>query len=104
IKEPSSRAIIYFDDDNVWSSDTTNDYLEDTDQLLLKNHADLKEVAIDGNIYNERMQGGDNNDSELIVIGQPIHEEGMIFIFQSLEVISEMKAETKKNVCMCADV
>src|SRR5699024_3401801 len=36
IKEPSSRVIIYFDDDNVWSSDTTNDYLEDTDQLLLE--------------------------------------------------------------------
>src|SRR5699024_8550724 len=77
IKEPSSRVIIYFDDDNVWSSDTTNDYLEDTDQLLLENHADLKEVAIDGNFYNERMQVGDNNDSELIVIGQPMQEDGM---------------------------
>src|SRR5699024_7531073 len=92
IKELSSRVIIYFDDDNVWSSDTTNDYLEDTDQLLLENHADLKEVAIDGNFYNERMQVGDNNDSELIVIGQPMQEDGMIFIFQSLDVINETKA------------
>lgn len=104
IKEPSSRVIIYFDDDNVWSSDTTNDYLEDTDQLLLENHADLKEVAIDGNFYNERMQVGDNNDSELIVIGQPMQEDGMIFIFQSLDVINETKAETTKIVFVAAAI
>src|SRR5699024_12636197 len=104
IKEPSSRAIIYFDDDNVWSSDTTNDYLEDTDQLLLKNHADLKEVAIDGNFYNERMQGGDNNDSELIVIAQPMQEDGMIFMFQSLDVINETKSETTTIVHVSAAI
>jgi len=104
IKEPSSRVIIYFDDDNIWSSDTTNDYLEDTDQLLLENHADLKEVAIDGNFYNERMQVNDNNDSELIVIGQPMQEDGMIFIFQSLDVINETKAETTKIVFVAAAI
>src|SRR5699024_2174115 len=103
IKEPSSRVIIYFDDD-VWSSDTTTDYFEDADQLLLENHADLKEVAIDGNFYNERMQVGDNNDSELIVIGHPMQEDGMIFIFQSLDVINETKAETTKIVFVAAAI
>lgn len=104
IKEPSSRVIIYFDDDNIWSSDTTNNYLEDTDQLLLENHADLKEVAVDGNFYNERMQVGENDDLELIVIGQPMQEDGMIFIFQSLDVINETKAETTKNVFVAAAI
>src|SRR5690625_8043133 len=50
------------------------------------------------------MQVGDNNDSELIVIGQPMQEDGMIFIFQSLDVINETKAETTKIIFVAAAI
>src|SRR5690625_1170144 len=50
------------------------------------------------------MEVGDNHDSELIVSGQPMQEDRMIFIFQSLDVINETKAETTKIVFVAAAI
>lgn len=104
IKEPSSRIVIYYDDDNIWTSNTTNDYLAETEKLLSENHSNLKEVALNGSAYNERIQLGDETDSELIVIGQPMQDGGMIFVFQSLDVINETKAETTKIIFVAAAI
>src|SRR5699024_12255833 len=61
-------------------------------------------VCYDGNLYDASMQVGDNNHSELIVIGQPMQEDGMIFIFQTFDVINETKAEKTKIVFVAAAI
>lgn len=105
VKDPTSRVIIYFDDGNMWVSNTSNTYLEDVEKISPKNNPDLMNVITDDVPFNERIKLDDQLESEIMVIGEPMtKKDGAIFVFQSLDVINQTKAETTKIIFVAAAI
>lgn len=105
IKEPSSRIIIYFSDGEMWTSDTTNEYLKDLKRLSPKENDDIMNVIEDKDVVNERLKVGDDAESEIFIVGEPIKKKsGAIFVFQTLDVIDQTKAETTKIIFVAAAI
>src|SRR5690625_3662516 len=75
VKDPSSRVIIYFDTGDMWVSETTNKLLKDVEQLSPKNNAQLMEIITEDTPFNDRLQIEGSEDSEIMVIGQPMKKK-----------------------------
>ena len=105
VKDPTSRVIIYFDDGHMWVSNTSNTYLEDVEKISPKNNPALMNVITDDVPFNERIKLEDHLESEIMVIGEPMtKKDGAIFVFQSLDVINQTKAETTKIIFVAAAI
>ena len=104
VKDPTSRVIIYFEDGEIWASKTTNQHLLNLDEITPENNPNLKKVITDRQPYNEKMTILED-ESEIMVVGTPIsHKDGAIFVFQSLDVINQTKAETTKIIFVAAAI
>ncbi len=104
VKDPTSRVIIYFEDGEIWASKTTNQHLLNLDEITPENNPNLKKVITDRKPYNEKMTILED-ESEIMVVGTPIsHKDGAIFVFQSLDVINQTKAETTKIIFVAAAI
>lgn len=104
VKDPTSRVIIYFADGEMWASNTTNQHLNHLDAISPENNPDLMKVVTERAPYNEKMTILED-ESEIMVIGTPIpNKNGAIFVFQSLDVINQTKAETTKIIFVAAAI
>jgi two-component system sensor histidine kinase ResE len=105
VKDPTSRIIIYFDNGEMWVSDTTNQYLQDVNALSPENNAGLMQVVTKDEAFNDRLKTNNEEKAEIIVIGKPMKKKaGAIFVFQSLDVINQTKAETTKIIFVAAAI
>src|SRR5699024_3388842 len=94
VKDSTSRVIIYFEDGEMWASNTTNKHLLNLDAISPENNPELKKAVEEHRPYNEKMTILED-ESEIMVIGIPEEKKGgTIFVFQSLDVINQTKAET----------
>ena len=104
VKDPTSRVIIYFEDGDTWVSETTNEHLVDLNHISPENNPDLKRVLQEQETYNEKMTNLED-DSEIMVIGIPIlNKDGAVYVYQSLDVINQTKAETTKIIFVAAAI
>ena len=105
IKDPTSKVIIYLpDDDKLWSSQTSNSYLKQIDDVLPEYEEEFKQAIEENNSYNSKMSIS-SEEPEIMVIGIPLAEEkGAIFVFQSLDVLNQTKAQTTKIVFLAAAI
>src|SRR5690625_5285136 len=104
VKDPTSRVIIYLEDGTIWSSETINNDLVDIESITPEKNSRLLDVVKNGKTFNEKLylSGG---DIEVMVIGVPIPKKGgAIFVFQSLDVINQTKAETTKIIFVAAAI
>src|SRR5699024_10040695 len=91
-------------DGEMWVSETTNQHLVNQDAISPENNPDLKKVVTKRETYNEKMTILED-ESEIMVIGTPIkNKDGAIFVFQSLDVINQTKAETTKIIFVAAAI
>lgn len=105
VKDPTSRIIIYFDDGDMWISDTSNQYLKDIEELSPEQNEQLRSVVTNDEPFNDRLQMEDDHHTEVMVIGEPLPtKHGAIYVFQSLDVINQTKAETTKIVFVAAAI
>src|SRR5699024_4590557 len=70
VKEPSSKAIIYFADETKWISETTNILLLDVEEALETDSKDLVENVLNKHKVNDKMKF-EKDSSEVIVVGMP---------------------------------
>ncbi|MEI3604705.1 ATP-binding protein [Pseudogracilibacillus sp. SE30717A] len=104
VKDPTSRVIIYFEDGEIWASETTNQHLLNLDAISPENNPSLMKAITEHTPYNEKMTILED-ETEIMVIGTPIpHKGGAIFVFQSLDVINQTKAETTKIIFVAAAI
>ena len=104
VKEPNSRVLVYFKDGTIWVSNTTNQFLTDIEELSPQNNEALMKVATDNEVFNEKISLP-NVETELMVIGIPLRKkEGAIYVFQSLDVINQTRAETTKIIFVAAAI
>ncbi len=105
VKEPTSKVIIYFPDGARWVSDSSSLLLYDMENLLETEYKSLiEEVLQENDNVNKRIRI-ENDATEIMVVGMPLeHMDGGIFIFQSLSVINETRAQTTKIIVLAAGI
>lgn len=104
VKDPSSRVIIYFNDTTKWISDTTNEDLSDIEDISPENNQYLMKMIRNNQAFNEKVSLSDD-DTQIMVIGTPVNKkDGAILVFQSLDVITQTKAETTKIIFVAAAI
>lgn len=104
IKDPTSKVIIYFPDGSLWSSKTTNNLLTQIDDILPDYEDELEQTIVAGESFNSKITIS-SEDPQIMVIGTPlIEDDGAIFVFQSLNVLNQTKAETTKIIFVAAAI
>lgn len=104
VKEPSSKAIIYLENGTRWVSDTTNILLLDIEEALEKDHEDLLTNVLNRHTVNDKVKF-ERDSAEVIVVGMPLEsEQGGIFLFQTLDVINQTRAQTTKIIFVAAGI
>lgn len=104
IKDPTNKVMIYYPDGTLWSSETTNSSLKTLDDALPRFEDELQTAITKNEDYSSKITIS-NQSPEIMVIGRPlIDEDGAIFVFQSLDVLDQTKAETTKIIFVAAAI
>ncbi|WP_217585403.1 ATP-binding protein [Lentibacillus saliphilus] len=104
VKDPSSRVMIAFDEhQDHWFSDSSDHKLLNTPKDWIEKDPDLKK-AIGGEKVKKQLTLPGTN-SEIMVVGTPIpNATGAVYVFQTLAVIDQTKAETTKIIFIAAGI
>src|SRR5699024_1076607 len=103
VKEPSNKVIIYFPDDTIWISNTTNEALSHINQDTIESDKALYDVVLDGRPYNEKIEIDENLEARVIGIPTRGHK-GAIYVYQTLDIINQTRAETTKIIFVAAAI
>ena len=104
VKDPTNLVIIYVEDGELWTSDTTNEHFTNLTEISPTHQPELMNVIEEGEELNVRLSLG-AEATEVMVIGTPLEtKEGAIFVYQTLDVIDQTKAETTKIIFVAAAI
>lgn len=105
IKDPASRVVIvYGEENNIWTSDSSDKDLDRLDADWLLNDKELTDVLTNGNEIKEQIELPDS-DREALIVGTPVNDKGeAVFVYQSLAVVDQTKAETTKIIYLAAGI
>ncbi|MFC4022905.1 ATP-binding protein [Oceanobacillus longus] len=103
LKDPTSRiAIIYSEEDTWLSTSSDNDLVSEGDEWL-ESREEVNEV-IENQSKLQKQINLPEQDKEIIIVGSPTENGGAIFVFQSLDIINQTKAETTKLILLSAGI
>lgn len=104
IKDPASRVMIIFNDGTSWLSDSANKGLLEIDDEWFINNEDVEKVLNNNEDLHKQIMLPDESE-EIMVVGTPVaHHSGAIFIFQSLDMIDQTRAETTRIIFLAAGI
>src|SRR5690625_3389961 len=103
VKDPESRVVIVFDDNTDWTSDSSDQSLSSLDYNWIKHEDDLSDV-LDENKDVKKQLILPGSEVEAMIVGTPIENHGAVFVYQSLDVIDQTKAETTKIIFLAAGI
>lgn len=104
VKGPNSGVIIVFEDGSVWESTTTNEELDRIDSEWFERDTDFNQVISQRKNLNKQMTIS-SDDVEIIIVGTPIPKHaGAVYVYQSLDVIEQTKAETTRIIYLAAGI
>src|SRR5690625_2003648 len=104
VKDPLSRVAIVFQDGQVWTSGTQNKDLLALEENWLQNDPDISQVLTQKKNINKQLTIP-HEDLEVMIVGVPTKgENGAVFVYQSLDVIDQTKAETTRIIFLAAGI
>src|SRR5699024_4542916 len=104
VKDPLSRVAIVFQDGQVWTSGTQNKDLLALEENWLQNDPDISQVLTQKKNINKQLTIP-HEDLEVMIVGVPTKgENGAVFVYQSLDVIDQTKAETTRIIFLTAGI
>ncbi|MEC2160359.1 ATP-binding protein [Virgibacillus halodenitrificans] len=103
VKNPASRIAIFFGDGESWVSDSKNKELMELNRQLINHEPDLRNVLTEKREIRKQITLP-NEETEVMIVGMPIPGNGAIFVYQSLDVIEQTKAETTKIIFLAAGI
>src|SRR5699024_626420 len=103
LKDPMSRIIFIYGDGTFRTSDSTDNDLNKLDPQWLRNDEDLMSVFRNGQDVQKEITRY-NSNVEAMIVGTPINPNGAVFIYQSLEIVNQTKAETTKIIFLAAGI
>ncbi|MFD1360591.1 ATP-binding protein [Lentibacillus salinarum] len=103
VKDPVSRLAVIYDDGTSRTSDSTDNDLNELDPQWLRNDEDLRDVFTNGqDVKKDTMLP--SSHVEAMIVGTPIEQGGAVFIYQSLDIVNQTKAETTKIIFLAAGI
>ncbi|WP_249871898.1 ATP-binding protein [Oceanobacillus saliphilus] len=103
LKDPNSRIAIFYSEDDIWLSTSNDSDLIPQEEGWIESRDEINEV-----IHNQqrikRQIDIPGKDEEMIIVGSPIENGGAIFVFQSLDIINQTKAQTTKLILLSAGI
>lgn len=104
IKDPTSRIIVIFNDDQTWTSGSEDSNLPEVTADWILSEEDLKVVMEDNEEIKKQKELVENRDSVMIV-GTSIDENnGAVFVYQSLNAVKETTRETTRIILLGAGI
>lgn len=104
IKDPTSKVVIYFSDETSWSSNTDNSHLTNIDEVLPEYEEEFRNAIEQEGSYSSKITVSGENPEIMVTGASLANEEGAIFVFQSLDVLNETKAQTTKIIFVAAAI
>ncbi|WP_106497370.1 ATP-binding protein [Lentibacillus sp. Marseille-P4043] len=104
VKDPSSRVAIVSENDQLWVSPSNKNQLSKLTESWLETDQDLADVLTKNDkVKKQTMIPG--TDTEIMIVGIPVPEKNKaVFVYQSLDVINQTKAETTKIIFLAAGI
>lgn len=104
IQDPDSRIAIIFDGGDLWVSDSANENLAEFEEGWIESENVLTGVLTnDERIRKQIVLPG--TGTEAMIVGEPIvTNDGAVFVYQSLDVIEQTKAETTRIIFLAAGI
>src|SRR5690625_352610 len=104
VKDPATQIIIMFEDGKMIVSEANDRNLSSIEHSWFKSDVPFKDVLNRNEaIYRQRVLPGSN--VEVMIVGIPVKSENAaIFVYQSLEVIEQTKAETTRIIFLAAGI
>ncbi|MBR3120746.1 ATP-binding protein [Oceanobacillus profundus] len=103
LKDPSSRIVIAYNQDELWTSTSNDGDLLETDDHWIEESEEFSQVLHNRReIQKQIIQPDENN--EIMIVGSPIESGGAVFVYQSLDVIYQTKAQTSKLILLSAGI
>lgn len=104
VKDPNSQIVIIFEDGSTWVSSTTNKQFQNMERSWFENDVEVNQVISQRENLNKQMYI-DSYDIDIMMVGTPIpNYAGAVYIYQSLDVIEQTKAETTRIIFLAAGI
>lgn len=104
VKDPNSQIVIIFEDGSTWESSTDNKKLQKFDRDWFVDDIDVNQVISQRENLNKQMNV-EPYDVEVMMVGTPIpNYAGAVYVYQSLDVIEQTKAETTRIILLAAGI
>ncbi|MEN1969124.1 ATP-binding protein [Lentibacillus sp. N15] len=104
IKDPSSRVAIVHQDGGLWVSPSNNQNLAKLTDKWLTNDDDLAGVLTDQKKA-KKQTVIPGTDEKIMIVGIPVSDDNnAVFVYQSLRVVNQTKAETTKIIFLAAGI
>ncbi|MFD2209021.1 ATP-binding protein [Virgibacillus halophilus] len=104
IKDPATRLVIYFPDGKTWVSDSDDNGLSSISKQWLLKQTRQKQV-LEKNQKMKKQVALPDHKSGALLVGAPINDrQAGVFVFQSLSVVDQTKAETTKIIFLAAGI
>lgn len=101
IKDPASRVAILYPTGDFWLSMSSDSNLSAIDMDWIEKETDLFEViTLEREIQKLIVLPDDTTTA--IIVGKPLLNGGAVYIYQSLDVVNQTKAETQKIILIAA--
>ena len=102
VKSPTSRITVIYSDGALRTSDSTDSDLNEMKPEWLQNDEELMDVFNGQDVKKETMLP--NSNIEAMIVGTPVKPDGAVFIYQSLDIVNQTKAETTKIIFLAAGI
>lgn len=104
IKDPAGRVAIVFGDGELWVSGSDDKELTKIKKNWLRNEGELSEVITSNKKVKQQIElPGD--ERKAMIVGVPLAgNDGAVYVYQSLDVIDQTKAETTKIIYLAAGI
>ena len=104
VKDPSSKVFILFNDGDLLISDSTNKDLEALDKDWFRANIHISDrFSIEADFKQQITIP--NSDTEIMAVATPAHNnQGIVFVYQSLDAIDQTRAETTRIIFLAAGI
>ncbi|MFG6118499.1 MULTISPECIES: ATP-binding protein [Thalassobacillus] len=103
VKDPSSRVVIFFNEDDMWSS-SAEGTLPQIDRQWIESDEELSSV-LTGSDQVKKIADIDNFQNGVMVVGTSLNAEGSgVFVYQSLDSVEETTMQTTKIIFLGAGI
>lgn len=103
IKDAASRIAILYPDGEFWVSASTDQELPEVSENWLRTETDLSRV-IENQKNVKKLILLPDGSSEAIMVGNPLFNDGAVFVYQSLDAINQTRTETRRIILVAAGV